>query len=291
MCLSPWSDDLPIDEASDLWKNLVGEPWALARFSSHPDLISHIVHISLHVAHSSIICCHFLLIWISIEHWSGCNIVILHIVNCTWCIANCTLYVEHFDPCGLWGFWSVVCSIVEMISSTHSTADQIPITLLAANSARPTNGKHKGGLEESMALMSDWCDVKRDKWGPSGGWYKTQRQHPEEQKVNTGSWVEYGGIWQAGDSWFLRRFFFASAAPSPALSVYCLCAQNLFFGAQLWNSKFKLQFWVVSCEGFSKGDLEAQVKAPSLTGCQASWDSTPTSPQGFVWAAQWQPAL
>ena len=105
MCLSPRSDDLPIDEASDLWKNLVGEPWALARFSSPPDQISHIVHISMHVAHSSIICCHFLkhkaLIWMQYCNTAHCQ---LHMVHCqlhTVCSTLWSMWTLNILTCGV----------------------------------------------------------------------------------------------------------------------------------------------------------------------------------------------
>ena len=82
---------------------------------------------------------------------------------------------------------------VQIISSTSWPADKIPITLLAANSRWPAIGKHKGGLKSQWhrcRVVVIWNEIKKGpkrtpRWGGEGGWYKTERQHSKEQKVNT----------------------------------------------------------------------------------------------------------
>ena len=145
--------------------------WRICWWSPERWEDSDLIQIRSHTLCTSYCMLHTVSYWCHVldmnKHWSECNIVhITDLPNCKWCIANCTVYAEHFDPCGDWTFALNNCTLYvehfapcghfEIRSCTHSTADQIPITILAANSTRPTNGKHKRSLEESQW---HWCQI------------------------------------------------------------------------------------------------------------------------------------
>ena len=194
MWLSLQSDDLSI-EAFDLWMNLLLEepwaPWALPRFWSQ----LHIVQIRYHTLNTAWCTwwfAHLKVHWtLHITHWTlHCTLYVEHFyLDATSSRCKRSLYIEHWTLTSLYWTLNILICVQDQMFHTldqRSNSNHITCCKFAQTNQRETQ---RGTWRESMALMSDWCDLKWDKWGPSGrrGWVdiKPNGNNPEEQKVNT----------------------------------------------------------------------------------------------------------